>query len=155
MGLPPYLSLRHLLSWGKTELISLPHIWRSLCLIMRVKLGWSPFMALFLGKTSGAFLDALVSSRLPSSPLIDNQISWTPSSSVLKFWYFLLRLAFSTGSQGFRLITPSTVRYSQVHVYFNNIVTLINDNILTELIVCFVKHFDTGLDCYHSQYSFH
>jgi hypothetical protein len=41
--------------------------------------------------TSGAFLDASCIIPTPSSPIVDNQISWT-QDSILKFWEFLLRL---------------------------------------------------------------
>ena len=41
--------------------------------------------------TSGAFLDASCTIPIPSSPIVNNQISWT-QGSVLKFWDFLLRL---------------------------------------------------------------
>ena len=41
--------------------------------------------------TSGAFLDASRTIPTPSSPIVDDQISWT-QGSILKFWDFLLRL---------------------------------------------------------------
>lgn len=41
--------------------------------------------------TSGAFLDASCTIPIPSSPIVDDQISWT-QGSILKFWDFLFRL---------------------------------------------------------------
>jgi len=41
--------------------------------------------------TSGAFLDASHIIPTPSSPVVDDQVSWT-QGSIIKFWDFLLRL---------------------------------------------------------------
>lgn len=41
--------------------------------------------------TSGVFLDASHIIPTPSSPVVDDQVSWT-QGSIIKFWDFLLRL---------------------------------------------------------------
>jgi len=110
---------------------------------------WSPFVALFLGSFSRCF------SYHPDSLLTGTRCRWSSFPDPRLY----PQVSITRSRQTLVLLEPSLYKYLEGNPGMVRAPTSQGSRLMTpspvKLIVCFVGDFDTGLDCYHSQYSIH